>query len=260
MNRSQLLKKNSINGCKKILCKKQKNIKNDCDSDSDSHNSNDSSDICDNYIRTDLWCKEEPKCSDICVVQKSCSIDANICVQKNLLTVCRVPGAALISSYYTNGMLPNAYAQLVLTYEIVLLNKTNSKIANISLFDSLAGITFENAYTSTVEIIKCPGHITLYEMEEIAARKGLLNNPDGSYLPPNSITTIVLKLAIQAPPNSMCEIRYVCNSIYLEGCIETSACKNNKIIVNRNPINPIIEKSNIWQTDSDFIFLIGLIL
>lgn len=270
-------KKTQITSVKVKKDQKVKKIKIiDCDSDS-------SSDSVDS-IRLDLWqnapdcvssdseqnleiigniaCTKKKSPKKICIVVENCDpICADICLQKNLLTVCRVPLASAIALFYESGSMPdNTYfSQLVLTYEIVIVNKTSNKIANISIFDSLAGITFEengSPYMSQVSVVKCPGNITLYEMDEIAARKGLLNNPEGSYLPPNSVTKIILKLALGAPPGGICEVRYVQNSVCFEGLLEASSCKGNKVIISRKPIKPITEISNIWQTDSDISFLI----
>lgn len=255
-----------------------KKIKKTCKKKCEETTSSSSSDICsdsDNYIRTDLWnpkcylkvCDEpKKKCekNDKCVTIKECDpIKADICLKKNLLTVCRIPLASAVELFFSSGNLPdNTYfSQMILTYEIAIINKTNNKISNISIFDSLAGITFENnsaPYTSLVEVIKCPGNIILYENEEIAARKGLLNNPEGSYLPPNSVTKVILKLAIGAPPDSICEIRYVQNSVCIEGYHENSECKGKNITIIRRPIIPISETSNIWKSDSDFTFVVGV--
>jgi hypothetical protein len=251
---------------------KTKKIKPVChDSDSDS---NSSTSEC-QPIRTDLWTQKQctVNCndatdvdSDQCVIVRNCEpICAKdlVCIQKNLLTVCRIPLASAIELFFGSGSLPpnTLFSQLLLTYEIVIINKTNNKISDICLFDSLAGMTFENntmPFTSEVSVIKCPGNITLYELDEVAARKGQLNDPSLSYLPPNSVTKILLKLALGSAPGSICEIRYVQNSICLEGTLEVAKCKGKGIILNKKPLIPLTEKSNIWQTDSDFMFIVGL--
>lgn len=237
------------------------------DSDSSSDCSSDSS----IGIKMDLWnskpitaCVKPNTChkiKDPCIIIENCNpISADICLQKHLLTVSRIPLPSIVSTYFLDGSLPTTtlFSQLILTYEVVIINKSNNKISNISLFDSLAGITFGTVsapYSSTVEVVKCPGNISLYDIDDIAARNGLLNNPDGSYLPPNSVTKIVLKLVIGANPGSICEVRYVQNSISLEGSLETSSVKDKTITITRKPIKPISEISNIWQTDTDLPFL-----
>lgn len=242
------------------------------------------------FVRTDLWCSKpepcepkpskpckpcepcEPKpckpkkqstCNDLVVECSSDPIKADICVEKNLLTVCRIPLASAVEFFVANGNLPPStyFSQLLLTYEIVLINKTAFKISDINIYDTLAGLTFvENSipFTNSIEIVKCPGHIVLYETDEIAYRKGQLNDPDASYLPPNSVTTIVVKLAMGAPEGTICEVRYVQNSVSVEGILEKSTCKNNKVYINKHPIVPIVEKSHIWKTKSDFTFLVGI--
>jgi len=54
-------------------------------------------------------------------------------------------------------------------------------------------------------------------------------------------------LNISAPANSIAEIRYVQNTIYVDG-----------ILCGCGKLRTIIEKSKVWKTESDIHVLIGI--
>ena len=198
----------------------------------------------------------KPDCDyDACKTSCEC-VPADLCIEKNLLNVCRVPLAALVEALNESN-LPNniPYAQLMLTYEIVLVNKGEKDICGLNISDTLAGIAFGNnlnniqPFVSSVVVVKAPAHIKTLSAEEIVAKKGQLVDPCESYLPPCSVTKLVVNLVLSAPTGSICEIRYVRNTVTVEGKIFD--CNKYKKIV------PLFAKSPIWQTDSDVTLLIN---
>lgn len=240
----------------------------DCDSDSSS-----SSERCPNV----------PKhvCSCACVAEDICYLcppvngdhkitvtkgkycqKIDLKVEKNLLTVCRVPLASIVGVILDTLVFPPTvhFSQLVLTYEIVLINDSNQRINCLSINDSLAGIAFSATtlpFRNSINVVKAPGNIAA-NTSEIIASSGQLIDPCKSYLPPCSVTKILVNLAISAPDKSFCEIRHVQNSITVEG-VTTECCANDgKVNVTQNPIQPISENSVIWQTESDIMFLLSI--
>lgn len=199
------------------------------------------------------------------MTKSKCCVSADIEVTKKLLTVSRVPLAGLVQYVVDNSSLPPNvhYAQLLLTYEIIITNNTPHKLVNIDLNDTLAGINFEEngasslPFPSLLEIIKANQNIVLLTPEQIATSNGSLIDSTKSYLPPCSITKILVKLSISAPKNSFCEVRQVCNTVTLEGALKIKN-KDNKKCFTLNKIKPIVAYSEIWSTESDFGFIVGL--
>lgn len=172
-------------------------------------------------------------------------------VHKNLLNVCRIPLAALIQPFISGQLQNNIhFSQIILTYEIILINKSNNYITNLGISDTLAGIALQQGSTTpfitNMQIIGCPSHIILASNQMIADTNGQLLDVNESRLPPNSTTKIILNLALSAPNDKICEIRQVQNSVCIDG------------MVNDKKMNTIVATSPIWQTDSDFSFLIGI--
>lgn len=189
------------------------------------------------------------KCNKPAAIQ---SIDNDFLeVHKNLLDVCRIPLAALIQLIISGSLPANVhFSQIVLTYEIILINKSGECINNVGISDSLAGIALQQGTTTPfvtkLQIIGHPDHIVLASDAQIIESGGQLLNVRESFLPPFSTSKILLNLALSAPDNTICEIRQVQNSVCVDGTI-----KGKKI-------NTIVATSPIWKTGSDFSFLIGL--
>lgn len=198
-------------------------------------------------------------CSSGCKTACDC-VYVDLCVEKNLLNVCRVPLAAIIEAL-NEGIPPNQgsipFSQIMLTYEIMLINKSDKEICNVSIFDTLAGIAFMDnlngiqPFVSTVSVVKSPAYIQALTDDEIVTKKGLLNDPCNSYLPPCSVSVLVVNIALSAPQNSIAEIRYVRNTVTVEGKVHDS----NKY----KRIAPIFAKSPIWQSESDVSLLVNII-
>lgn len=157
------------------------------------------------------------------------------------------------------------YAQLLLTYEIIIVNNTSHKIDNLELNDTLAGLNFQEngdlslPFPSNLKIIKANHNIVLLTPDQIAGSNGSLIDNIESYLPPCSVTKILVKLSISAPTGSFCEVRQVCNTVTLEGNLEIKTkneCK--KKCVKYEKIKPIISCSDVWKTDSDFGLILGV--
>jgi len=207
---------------------------------------------CHDSVKDDCW-KQQPEYK--CECKCECVKDV-LCVEKNLLTVARVPLAGFVEAL-AEGTLPanTPFAQLVLTYEIVLVNKSEKEICNLSVFDSLAGVVFADSrsgtvpFDSTVIAISSCDSLTPFTRNEIVNRRGQLIDSANSYLPPCSTSRIILTLAMTAPENSICEIRYVQNTVSVEGRVYD--CNKYK------RIEPVMDKSAIWETDSDVTLLLG---
>jgi len=189
-------------------------------------------------------------------VCKATCFKADVLVEKTLLSVCRVPLASIVQAIIENDQqLPNfiPYAQVLMTYEITLINNSNKEISNLNIFDTLAGIVFNAGgnisapFSSSVEVTKTPSHITAFSPTEIATRNGALVDPCASSLPPCSVSKILVQLTLGAPPNQLCEIRQVQNTITVEG----NVCGHGRM-------QPIVEKSEIWKTESDIMLVVGV--
>lgn len=130
-------------------------------------------------------------------------------VHKNLLNVCRIPLAALIQLIVSGQLNNNVhFSQIVLTYEIILINKSNNYITNLGISDTLAGLALQQGsitpFVTNMKIIGCSSHIIPATDQKIADSYGQLLNVKESCLPPNSTTKIILDLALSAP----CAIQY----------------------------------------------------
>jgi len=197
-------------------------------------------------------------CFDIC--------EADITVTKRLLTVSRVPLAGLISTLIDSSLPENIhYAQLLLTYEVLLINNTPYELQSIVLNDSLAGLNFENGgisalpFPASLDITKSSGNLILLTPEQIASSEGSLVDSEKSYLPPCSVTKLLINLSLFAPKNSIVEIRKVCNTITLEGILKiNNKNKEGKKCLTYKKIRPIAATSDIWSTESDFGFIVGV--
>ena len=179
-------------------------------------------------------------------------IDSGLEVHKNLLSVCRVPLAGLVEALVESGNPSGVqFSQLVLTYELILVNNSGNDICNLGIHDSLAAIALEESgagfpFFSSIEIIKCDSTIIPNGATAVIESDGQLLVREESCLPANSTCKIILKLALSAPPNNICEIRHVKNTICVDGCIGDKEIKT------------IVEESDIWKTESDVSLLIGI--
>ncbi|ARF11072.1 hypothetical protein Hokovirus_4_46 [Hokovirus HKV1] len=195
-------------------------------------------------------------------------VDADITVEKHLLTACRVPLAAIVQWIQENLVLPPNlhYGQIMLTYEIIITNNTKNKISGLYLHDSLAGINFQNGgatslpFPSSIRVVKAPSNIVLLPYDEVATSNGSIINSEESFLDPCSVTKIIMELTIAAPETSFCEVRQVCNTVTLEGNLEEAipSGKCGKCYIKKHCIKPVICASEIWSTGSDLGLLFGI--
>lgn len=245
----------------------------------------------DNYGRNQCTCGKcyPPKYEDNCHKNypvKKCDkcVDYDLHVEKNLLTVCRIPNNFIPinhGGYNSNnnnnncgtrefnnnnnndgwinnnnnnnnggGCREKIFSQVVLTYEIILANRSDRKIYNVSVFDTLAGITFEEGrrsfpYRSEVEVVKCDGSLVPLSKREIVRENGQLLNVELSCLEPCSVSKIVVRLALGAPLDSFCEVRHVQNTV----CVEA-------FVNGLGKLKPIIAKSLVWETNGDPLILV----
>jgi len=203
-------------------------------------------------------CGQNQNCVLVC--QPNCYVPCidycGLKVEKTLLSVCRVPLAAFVEALVEGAALPPfiPFSQLMMTYEITLTNTGDKEITNLSIVDTLASLIFSEAggqavpFNSSVEVIKAPSTIVPLSSGEIAARNGQLLDSANSSLPPCHVAKILLRLNISAPAGSVAEIRYVQNTIYVDGIL----CGSGKI-------RTIVEKSKVWKTESDIHILVGLL-
>lgn len=208
------------------------------------------------------------KCELVPCPKKHECVEADIVIEKHLLTACRIPLAALVQWIAENLVLPSGlhFGQIMLTYEIIITNNTCNKISGLYLHDSLAGINFQNGgatslpFPSSLRVVKAPGNIVLLPYADVATTNGSLIDPTQSYLDPCSVTKIIMELTISAPEDSFCEVRQVCNTVTLEGKLEEAIPygKCNKCYIKKHTIKPIIAASEIWSTASDFGLIFGI--
>lgn len=189
----------------------------------------------------------EDKCNTVCV---------DLCVQKNLLTVSRTPIQAFVDAAIagTSADPQMAYSQISFDYEIVLSNNSSQEICNIAIFDTLAGVIFnedaaDGTLLSTAFVIKSPEHIAVLPNPSLISRRGYLNDSCKSFLPPCSVSKIVVRLVITAPATSIRELRYLRNTVSVEGRL--SDCNKYKKIA------AVLAKSNVWCAEGESVLLIG---
>jgi hypothetical protein len=197
-------------------------------------------------------------CNTYCACKNDLDKGENLIeVHKNLLTVCRIPLAGLIQVITGGSQSQPYFSQVLLTYEVILINKSCKYIHNLGVSDSLAAIAYQSGnidplpgttspFVSSMKIYGCPSHIRPASEQDVITSGGQLLKREKSHLPPFSTTKIVLSLALSAPDNEICEIRQVQNSV----CIDGTICGKR--------INTIVKTSPIWTTNSDISFLIGL--
>lgn len=170
-------------------------------------------------------------------------------VYKTLLNVTRVPIAAVIALLERGTLPPQVYfAQVLLTYEIILVNNCDHTLHNVSVTDTLAGISFNQGlytvpFNSSLQILQCSD--TLIANSHIDA-EGQLLDVKKSYIPPHTTSKILLNVALSAPDDTIAEVRQVQNSVCVDGKYK---CKK---------IDTIVERSAIWSTESDISLLIGI--
>lgn len=191
-------------------------------------------------------CPQKDICGNECIDGKDV-----IEVHKNLLNVCRVPLAAIIQ-LLAQGQLPPQvhFSQVVLTYEIILINKSPHYVRNVGISDSLAAIALAEGSTvpfrTEIEVVGKCDTLVPQDSDDVIKSGGQLLKRCKSYLRPCSTTKIILKLALSAPDDTVCEIRQVQNSICVDGDIE---CKK---------LTSIVKTSPLWETASDISFVVGL--
>lgn len=177
-----------------------------------------------------------PECTDIPCIP--CVLE----VEKSLLSVTRVPTQEFIDDVAANGTVPvyTQWAQLILTYEIAIINRTDKEVTNLQIHDTLAGLVLEGQvppYLSTLEIVKAPGYIATFTPEAIAANGGSLVDPCYSTIPVCSVTKLVLRLVISAPPDTNVDIKYILNTLTINGTL----CGQGKL-------RTVVELSDLWRT------------
>lgn len=197
-------------------------------------------------------CKNNCSCSNKCSTpsssSSSCNVNSGLVVEKNLLSVCRIPLANIIE-ILTSFPSFIGFSQLLATYEIVLHNNTSHTISNLSIMDTLAGEAFSREsepFESTISVVSCSENLSFLEPGDIGESGGQLLNVEESSIPPCTTCKIILKLALSAPEDSICEIRHVMNTICVDGDI------------NGKKIRTITQKSDIFKTESDIGFLVGI--
>lgn len=134
------------------------------------------------------------KCETKCCIKK-CNLPKDvICAEKTLLNLCFIEGG------YTSG--PDFCA----TFEIVLINQTANKIKNISIIDSLMGLSGQPSSNPTlggelrphytnVEIVGCHPTLVPLSFNDIVANGGELLDRSQSYLDPCAIANIRVRIA-----------------------------------------------------------------
>lgn len=191
--------------------------------------------------------KCENKCKCVCV---------DLCVQKNLLTVSRVPVQSFVDAAAAGTTVDPqmVYSQIAFDYEIVLANNTSQQICNVGVFDSLAGQIFaediaDGALLSRAYVVKAPEYITVLTDPNLISRRGYLNDACRSYLPPCSVSKIVVRLVLTAPADGIREVRFLRNTVTVEGRLYDC----NKF----ERIEPVLAKSAPWCSEQDVMLLIG---
>lgn len=139
-------------------------------------------------------CNCGKKCCNTCEIKKSNLPKDVIVATKELLNLC------FIEDGNTSG--PDFCA----TFEIVLINQTAQRIKNISIIDSLMGLSGEPSGNPTyggelrphytnVEIVGVSPTLVPLSFDNVVANGGQLLNVAASYLEPNAIANIRVRIA-----------------------------------------------------------------
>lgn len=166
-----------------------------------------------------------------------CCVSGNVCVEKNLLTIAKVP------------LVDPTYSSLVLVYEIVLTNKGCSKIANLSLVDTFSGLLNSTVLALTVTATTCDDNLTINSVPDILVCGSILESCK-SYLPPCTTSRVILTLTIAAQAGSVV-VNQILNTITLNGFVEHM---NECGWVKGEKMEPVSVKSTIWE-DVDGVIL-----
>lgn len=166
-----------------------------------------------------------------------CCVAGSVCVEKNLLTIAKVP------------LVDPTFSSLVLVYEIVLTNKGCSNIANLSLVDTFAGLLNSTVLSLTVTATTCNDNLVINAVPDILVCGSILDSTRSS-LPPCSTSRVILTLTIEAQAGSVV-INQVLNTITLNGSVEYM---NECGWVKGEKMEPISVKSTVWE-DSDGVLL-----
>jgi hypothetical protein len=204
-------------------------------------------------------CDDNTECCDD-KLDKECCIDVPIDVEKNILAIYRAPTG--ISSFSTdeNFLRYNAF---ILSYEIVIRNRSKRRITNVSVRDSLwgFGLTEINTGTQTDAIAffmsasSCCSNLAVRENgTDIVNACGELTIPSQSSLEPCSSCTILVELSFiprDKNPNTghpepeLVRVPYLLNTVTITGKLGPSGhcnqCKSGASII------PIFFKSEAYE-------------
>ena len=205
-------------------------------------------------------CKPK-KCETKCEIEKCCLPRDVIRAEKNLLNL------NFVESGFTSG------PDFVATFEIILFNETNHKIKNISIIDSLMGLSGLSStsdvsiggelrpHYTNVEITGC--HPTLVpSFDEIIANGGELLDKRSSYLKPCSVANIRIRIGGNGillsidpttptnDPTGTTRFKYTSmlqNSAIIHGEVCTSHCDST-------PMYPLYIKSGVVTSAVTTVF------
>jgi len=169
-----------------------------------------------------------------------CCVTADVCVEKNLLTVAKVAGV-------TAG----TFLSLVLTYEIVLFNRGGCKIVDLQVHDTFAGLATSTVLTATLAASTTDTNLLLDTNATILSSGDFLKCK--SYLPSCSVSRILATLTIIGTSSNVV-IDELLNTITVSGEIQTSSgeCGCYK---KEQEMKPISVKSELWA-DADGVLLV----
>lgn len=172
----------------------------------------------------------------------ACCVQADLCVEKNLLSVSKVPGI-------TGG----TYDSLVLTYEIVLNNRGGCVLSTMQIHDTFAGLTVSGTMTLALAVSTSDSNLVLDTVSNILASGDLLV-ASKSTLPAGSTSRVLITLTITTATGTVV-VDQLLNTITVTGFVQYSSggcgcCKREQAM------EPISVKSTLWE-DPDGVLIVS---
>lgn len=180
-------------------------------------------------------------------------------VKKKLISVYKV---------INNSFIPvpgemTTYLKLTVSYEIVIINRTDYRISNLSIRDTLFGLINNPLIVLELKILSCCDNVVIRPAEDIITEDcPQLLDVCKSYISPHSSCKIIITVSFSAvigllgsttPKAPSPIIRELMNSIIIDGCVQKiSKCGCcYKTVGNINTIN---NSSELWA-DKDGVTL-----
>jgi|LakMenEpi03Aug12_release.lakeMendotaPanAssembly.Ray.scaffolds.fasta_scaffold299957_2 hypothetical protein len=197
---------------------------------------------------------EEKKCKHSYHHEEKCDVSA----EKNLLNLAYMEEG--------NTSSPDVSA----TYEIVIFNRSNNKITDLSIVDSLLGLQPNTGitgpyggelrpYFTNIRSETCSNTLVLNSFDQIAATRGQLLGP-GSFINPKSICSIIVRITGRGflsavDPESNQQVNTQKGSISM--CIQNTAIISGSVTKSEHcgctkkySLFPLYVKSGEKQTNS----------